>query len=379
LSRVQQPMLGKSQAILDVLAEARYVAPTDSKVLITGESGVGKELLANFVHENSPRSRMPMASINCAGVPESLLESELFGHTRGSFTDAHADRAGLFEKANGGTVLLDEIGETGARMQALLLRVLENGEIQRVGSDRLSQGVDVRIISATNRDLFQQTKDKTFRLDLYYRLNVVNLVIPPLRERREDIRLIFDFFLQSLSQRFRVPVCEVDADAYGKLEAYNWPGNIRELRNVAERVILQRGGRPLTADALPTEILYVGREDGLSAVAAAAPALADAIAEACFVRMVRGRESFWTVVHEPFMLRDLTRDTVRAVVRRGLWETKGSYKSLAPLFNLAPTEYKRMLTFLQQHECHLPFQPFRAMGQEDRVRATERPAEKAAM
>jgi transcriptional regulator with GAF, ATPase, and Fis domain len=362
-------MLGTSRAILDVIAEARYVAQTDSKVLITGESGVGKELLANFVHDNSPRSRKPMASINCAGVPESLLESELFGHTRGSFTDAHADRAGLFEKANGGTVLLDEIGETGSRMQALLLRVLENGEIQRVGSDRLSQGVDVRIISATNRDLLQQTREKTFRLDLYYRLNVVNLVIPPLRERREDVKLLFDHFLQVLSARFHLPLCEVDAEAYDRLAAYHWPGNIRELRNVAERVALHHGGKVVKVQNLPAEILHEERAAEQS-VTAPPPALAEAVATACFDRMVHGLESFWAVVYEPFMSRDLTRDTVRAVVRRGLRETKGSYKSLAPLFNLAPTEYKRMLSFLQQHDCHLPFQPFRMITPEDRQRAS---------
>jgi transcriptional regulator with GAF, ATPase, and Fis domain len=371
-------MLGNSRAILDVIAEARYVAPTDAKVLITGESGVGKELLAHFVHDNSPRSRRPMASINCAGVPESLLESELFGHTRGSFTDAHTDRAGLFEKANGGTVLLDEIGETGARMQALLLRVLENGEIQRVGSDRLSQAVDVRIISATNRDLLQQTKEKSFRLDLYYRLNVVNLYIPPLRERREDIRLLFDHFLQVLSERFHSPVCQLDADAYAMLEAHSWPGNIRELRNVAERVALRHPGAQVRAQNLPAEILR-GQGGIAPAAAAAAPALADAVAMECFDRMVRGLESFWSVVHEPFMKHDLTRDTVRTVVRMGLHQTKGSYKALAPLFNASPTEYKRMLNFLQQHDCHLPFQPFRMVGPDDRVRAMRDTAEKAAM
>ncbi len=373
-------MLGNSRAILDVISEARFVAPTDAKVLITGESGVGKELLAHFVHDNSPRSRRQMASINCAGVPESLLESELFGHTRGSFTDAHADRAGLFEKANGGTVLLDEIGETGARMQALLLRVLENGEIQRVGSDRLSQAVDVRIISATNRDLLQQTREKSFRLDLYYRLNVVNLYIPPLRERREDIRLLFDHFLQVLSERFRVPACELDADAYAMLEAHSWPGNIRELRNVAERIALRHGaGSVVKASNLPPEILRAQRDPTPGAAAVPVAEAVAAVAAECFDRMVRGLEPFWTVVYEPFMKHDLTRDTVRTVVRMGLQQTKGSYKALAPLFNAAPTEYKRMLNFLQQHDCHLPFQPFRMVGPEDRMRAVRGTAEKAAM
>jgi transcriptional regulator with GAF, ATPase, and Fis domain len=368
VSRPRHAILGNSRAILDVIAEARYVAPTDAKVLITGESGVGKELLAHFVHDNSPRSRRPMASINCAGVPESLLETELFGHARGSFTDAHADRAGLFETANGGTVLLDEIGETGPRMQALLLRVLENGEIQRVGSDRVRHAVDVRIISATNRDLLHETQEKSFRLDLYYRLNVVNLYIPPLRERREDIRVLFDHFLQVMSERCHEPPCELDDEAYATLEAHNWPGNIRELRNVAERVALQPGtGSVVKALHLSRKILH--SDSAATGTAAAAPALADAVASACFDRMVRGRESFWTVIYEPFMRHDLTRDTVRAVIRLGLQETRGNYKALVPLLNAAPTEYKRVLNFLQQHDCHLSFQPFRMARPADRVGA----------
>jgi len=189
-------MLGDSPAITQLIAEARFVASTDSKVLITGESGVGKELLAQFIHDNSPRERRTMASVNCAGVPETLLESELFGHTRGSFTDAHRDRAGLFELANGGTLLLDEVGEMGGRMQALLLRVLENGETQRIGADHPRTRVDVRIIAATNRDLLQRTREQAFRLDLYYRLAVVHLVIPPLRERQGDIRILVDHYLR---------------------------------------------------------------------------------------------------------------------------------------------------------------------------------------
>jgi transcriptional regulator with GAF, ATPase, and Fis domain len=381
-------MLGQSRAILDLISEARYVAPTDSTVLVTGESGVGKELLAHFIHENSPRSRRPLASINCAGVPETLLESELFGHTRGSFTDAHTDRAGLFESANGGTVLLDEVGEMGPRMQALLLRVLENGEIQRIGSDRPRHSVDVRVISATNRDLLMQTRERTFRLDLYYRLNVVNLIIPSLRQRREDIRLLLDHYLAVMSQRFNVPARELDERTYALLEEYNWPGNIRELRNVAERLTLQQGRGIVTPKDLPAEIanaVSVVSEVPTSSEPAGAPPApggpaTDAVAAACFDRMVRGLESFWTVVYEPFMMRDITRATVRDVVWRGLRVTKGSYKALAPLFNVGPNEYKRMLNFLQQHDCHLPFQPFRAVAvEEQRAAAGGGRTSKAAM
>src|SRR5215471_556171 len=380
-------MLGESPAILGVIAEARYVAAADSKGLITGESGVGKELLARFIHTNSPRSYVPMASINCAGVPESLLESELFGHMRGSFTDAHTDRAGLFESSHGGTLLLDEVGEMGARMQALLLRVLENGEIQRIGSDRRRQSVDVRVISATNRDLLQQTNEKSFRLDLYYRLNVVNLIIPPLRERREDIRLLMQHYLRTMSEHFRQPICDLNSAAYSKLEAYGWPGNIRELRNVAERLALQQPGKSVGPDSLPGEIVREvssgSSEQGAGAVALAqtsvpvAEAYVETMASACFTRMVRGREPFWSVVYEPFMARDLTRDVVRAVISRGLKETRGSYKALAPLFNLQPAEYKRMLTCLQQHDCHLPFQAFRMITDEDRARLAPGPFDRS--
>jgi len=377
-------MLGESPAILGVIAEAKYVAAADSKVLITGESGVGKELLARFIHANSPRSYVPMASINCAGVPESLLESELFGHMRGSFTDAHTDRAGLFESSHGGTLLLDEVGEMGARMQALLLRVLENGEIQRIGSDRRRQSVDVRVISATNRDLLQQTNEKSFRLDLYYRLNVVNLIIPPLRERREDIRMLIQHYLRTMGEHFRQPVCELNAAAYAKLEAYGWPGNIRELRNVAERLALQQPGKTVGPDSLPGEILreVSGGSEPAGIVAPqtsmpAAEAYVETMASACFTRMVRGREPFWSVVYEPFMARDMTRDVVRAVISRGLKETRGSYKALAPLFNVQPAEYKRMLTFLQQHDCHLPFQAFRMITDEDRARLAPGPFDRS--
>ena len=390
MARLSHSMLGQSRAILDLISEARYVAPTDSTVLVTGESGVGKELLAHFIHENSPRSRRPLASINCAGVPETLLESELFGHTRGSFTDAHTDRAGLFESANGGTVLLDEVGEMGPRMQALLLRVLENGEIQRIGSDRPRHSVDVRIISATNRDLLTQTRERTFRLDLYYRLNVVNLIIPSLRQRREDIRLLLDHYLAVMSARFNVPARELDERTYALLEEYNWPGNIRELRNVAERLTLQQGRGTVTLKDLPAEIANAVSAGTVEAAPAAPEGGAppspggtgtDAVAAACFDRMVRGLESFWTVVYEPFMMRDITRATVRDVVWRGLRVTKGSYKALAPLFNVGPNEYKRMLNFLQQHDCHLPFQPFRAVAvEEQRAAAGARPTtSKAAM
>jgi transcriptional regulator with GAF, ATPase, and Fis domain len=354
-------VLGGSRAILDVLEEARYVAPTDSRVLITGESGVGKEVLAHLIHQRSPRSRKQMITINCAGVPETLLESELFGHARGSFTDAHRDRRGLLEVAHGGTILLDEVGEMSLRMQSMLLRFLETGEIQRIGAEGQHARVDVRIIAATNRDLYERTQQKEFREDLYYRLNVVHLVVPPLRARAEDIRMLFEHFLRVMAEQYRLPQCQMSEEAFQQLESYHWPGNIRELKNIAERVAVRCAGQTLTTLPLPT---HQARRPEPTAQPGVPPAiaLAHTIADELYDRMTSNGESFWTIVCAPFMARDLTRETVRAIVRRGLECTRGNYRLLAPLFNFPVTDYKRFLNFLDKHDCHVPFQHFRLIG-----------------
>ncbi len=357
-------LLHHSQALNDVIAEAEYVARSESKVLITGESGVGKELLARFVHEHSPRSRRPLITINCAGVPESLLESELFGHVRGSFTDAYRDRRGLLEVADGGTVFLDEVGEMSLRMQALLLRFLETGEIQRVGSDHYKTTVDVRVISATNRDLLEQTRLREFREDLYYRLNVVHLVMPPLRSRRDDIRPLFEYYITVMAEQHRAAPCQISEDAWMFLEAAPWMGNVRELRNVAERVALRFAGRVVSLADARSQM-----ERGVvSATTAAARAEGDALtrshvdlAKTYYDRMVLGQETFWTVLYQPLMLRDVTRETVRAVIRMALAEARGNYRTVLQMFNLPATDYKRFLSFLQKYECHVPFQAFRAV------------------
>jgi DNA-binding NtrC family response regulator len=210
----------------------------------------------------------------------------------------------------------------------------------------------------------QQTRDKHFREDMYYRLNVVCLTIPPLRQRVEDIRLLFAFYLQAMSERFALAPCQVSDEAFEYLEAYHWPGNIRELRNVTERVALRHPGGVLTVDNLPRELLG-SWSAGAPAPAAAPPA--DAMVHAYYDRIVNGTESFWTVIYEPFMLRDLTRETVRAVVRRGLHQSKGSYRLLARLFRLPGGDYRKFQDFLQKYDCHLPMSPVRS---EDRqVRA----------
>ena len=204
--------------------EVDCAARSNAKVLLTGESGVGKEVVARLIHERSARAHSPLVTINCAGVPDTLLESELFGHMRGSFTDAHRDRKGWLEQAHFGTVFMDEIGEMTLRMQALLLRFLENGEIQRVGSNRTKVVVDVRVIAATNRNLLARVADKSFREDLYYRLNVIHIPIPPLRDRREDIPHLFKHFVRTFSRAHKVPEPSVSEEALARLDGIQLAG-----------------------------------------------------------------------------------------------------------------------------------------------------------
>ena len=336
--------------------EVDCAARSNAKVLITGESGVGKEVVARLIYERSARSRAALVTINCAGVPDTLLESELFGHMRGSFTDAHRDRKGWLEQAHLGTIFLDEIGEMSLRMQAMLLRFLENGEIQRVGSDRTKAVVDVRVIAATNRDLLSHVADKTFREDLYYRLNVIHILIPPLRERREDVPHMFMHFVRSYSKTHNVPEPVVTEEALARLMQYDWPGNVRELKNAVERVVVRSRGTIGVAE-LPSEVT----ERPIDLEMAAGENLSLAHSNILFEKMTVGGESFWSVMYEPFMSRDLTRQDLRAVIGRGLEQTRGSYKLLVQLFNLRPDDYKRFLSFLRKYECQLPFQKYRSL------------------
>jgi DNA-binding NtrC family response regulator len=347
-------LIGSSAAIKGIEEELECAARCDAKVLITGESGVGKEVVARMIHERSARSRFPMVTINCAGVPDSLLESELFGHMRGSFTDAYQDKRGWLEQAKSGTIFLDEIGEMSLRMQALLLRFLENGEIQRVGSDRTHTVVDVRVIAATNRNLVTRIADKHFREDLYYRLNVIHLPVPPLRERREDIPCLFTHFVRSYSQKHRIAEPRTTDDAMSRLMAYDWPGNVRELKNVVERLVVRSRDVIGPAD-LPREVCGKWSEPRTAQDELAPVASSDVL----FERMSIAGESFWSVVYEPFMARDLTRRDLRAIVSQGLEQTRGSYKQLVQVFNMQPEDYKRLLSFLRKHQCHMPFQKFR--------------------
>jgi DNA-binding NtrC family response regulator len=350
-------VIGASGVIRNLMTECASIAACRSKVLITGESGVGKEIFARYIHSCSQRKHAPMITINCAGVPESLLESELFGHLRGSFTDAHRDRRGLLEAAHRGTAFLDEIGEMGARMQTLLLRFLETGEIHRVGADQPGRPLDVRLIAATNRDLWAETQKGTFRLDLYYRLNVVHVFIPPLRDRREDIMPLLLHFLELTSSLEGRPMPQLTAEAVGDLERYSWPGNVRELKNVAERLVVGFGGRSVSRRELSAEIVPAD----ITSKPAISPGPAQRVIDNCFERMTIGGESFWTVVYQPFISRDLTREALRAILRRGLEQTHGSYPIVASLFNLANHDYRKFMRVLHKHDCHMPVQPFRML------------------
>jgi DNA-binding NtrC family response regulator len=246
-------LVAKSEATRRALELAQRVAQVDSTVLLTGESGVGKERIARFIHERSARSAGPFVALNCGAVPDSLLESELFGHIRGSFTGASQDRAGMFEAANGGTLLLDEIGEVPPAMQVKLLRVLQEREIRRVGENR-NRPVDVRVLAATNRDLVSEIRAARFREDLYYRLRVIEIRVPPLRERREDVLSLARAFLDAAAERTRRKVTGFTPAAAERLLTYRWPGNVRELENAVERaVVLTRRSR-VDVEDLPPEI-----------------------------------------------------------------------------------------------------------------------------
>ena len=254
-------MVGRSRAIQDVFRATERIAKARANVLVTGESGTGKELVARALHDLSPRSDGPFVAVNCGAIPDMLIESELFGHERGAFTDAHERRIGRFESAAGGTLLLDEIGELEPSLQVKLLRALQERRIERVGSST-SIDVDVRVIAATNRDLEQEVAAGRFRSDLYYRINVVPIRLPPLRERYGDIRLIADRFLARDADE-RGEAIRLSAGAYAALEAHSWPGNIRELENALEHGIALCDGGVIQTDDLPEAIALSGRDESL--------------------------------------------------------------------------------------------------------------------
>ena len=253
-------IIGKSRPMKDLIEMTAMIAPSDATVLITGESGTGKELIAKFIHHNSPRRDHPMVVVNCAALTETLLESELFGHEKGAFTNADRRREGRFKQADQGTLFLDEIGETSPAMQARLLRVIQERELQRVGGEETIQ-VDVRILAATNRDLDTEVDAGRFRQDLYYRLNVVALHAPPLRERLEDIPLLAQHFMTTYAEKNRKEIRGLSPTAMDMLLKYQWPGNVRELENAIERAVILAASNFLTIKDLPLSLTQANRGD----------------------------------------------------------------------------------------------------------------------
>jgi transcriptional regulator with PAS, ATPase and Fis domain len=360
-------LIGTSPVVMELKEEVERLAHSDAKVLITGESGTGKEVLARAINGASPRANLPFIPVNCAGIPETLLESELFGHVRGSFTGAFRDKRGKLETAQNGTIFLDEIGEMTARMQGLLLRFLETGEIQKVGAERMSAVMNVRVIAATNRNLRELIAQGRFREDLFYRLNVIHIVVPPLRERREDIPLLVQHFLQRAlgnpsgngngdGSRTGKPylVSQIAPDAIAALREYSWPGNVRELENVVERLVVTGRREVIHAEDLSPEIR------------AASPVnirprreRRRTVADDLFKRLVEDKEPFWSAVYPLYMNREITKDNMRDLMHKGLDVARGNYKIVVRLFNMDPRDYKRFLNFLRKHQCLVPFKQYR--------------------
>ena len=338
----------ESPAMMELLAMADRAAKSPTKILITGESGVGKDLVARYIHNQSPRSAAPFVAVNCAGLTETLLESELFGHVKGSFTGAFRDKRGKIQLAHRGVLFLDEVGEMSLRMQALLLRFLENGEIQAVGSDQPQTHVDVRVVAATNRNLSDLVAAGQFREDLYYRLCVIHLRVPPLRERPEDIRALMTHFLGRADRNLTL----TDA-AVRSFLAYRWPGNVRELLNVLEQLVWLSPTGIVDVQHLPpalrsTPQLLAPRLDRRRQVA-----------DDLYDSLVKQRASFWEHVYPMFLARDITRHDLRELVRRGLQESRGRYKSMLTLFGMPSTDYRRFMNFLAAHECSVAVREFR--------------------
>src|SRR6267142_2009020 len=375
-------LIGQSAALRELKEEITRVAHSDAKVLVTGESGTGKELVARQIHLQGARSNRAFVPVNCAGLTETLLESELFGYVKGSFTGAHRDRPGKLETADQGTVFLDEIGEMTPRMQGLLLCFLETGEVQKVGSDRIDRRVNVRVVAATNRNLSEMVSQGLFREDLFYRINVVHLCVPPLSARKEDIPQLVDHFLARFTGRTLAPANgngngngngHANGDGNGHdargvvpatlavppnvltvLSDYNWPGNVRELENVVERLVVTAKSDTVAIADLPTEIrAYTGVQPKVMRERR------KTIADDLYRRVVQEGESFWTAVYPLYMQREITKSNVREVVRRGLNDARGNYKIVARMFNLGADDYKRFLNFLRKHDCQLPFKEFR--------------------
>ena len=350
LSTAATRLVDVSRAMRNVRALATRAAAGDAKVFITGESGVGKDVVAQYIHAHSSRASRPYIAVNCAAIADSLLETELFGHARGSFTGAYRDRMGRLEAAHRGTIFLDEIAEMTLQMQAHLLRFLESGEIQPVGTSGNPIKLDVRIISATNRDLEQLVSTGAFRSDLLYRIKVLHIHVPPLRERKEDLSLLIDAAATRTGRQIHFTDAALQA-----LSRYRWPGNVRELQNVIEQAAwMSESGEVDTAD-LP-ETVRLASTDTLTPRRERRRRLADDL----YSTLVEGHYTFWGHIHPLLLKRDITRHDLRQLVSLGLSSTRGNYRGLLKLFGMDESDYKRFMNFLAAHECTVDYRQFRA-------------------
>jgi two-component system response regulator PilR (NtrC family) len=321
-------MIGRSQQMQLLREKVKTAARVSGAVLISGESGAGKELVARSIHDLSNRCGGKFVAVDCGALPDDLIESELFGHRRGSFTTALADKPGLFEEANGGTLFLDEIANTSRRFQAKLLRVLQDKQVRRLG-DVTTRALDLRIISATNCELPAMVRKGEFREDLYYRLNVFPIHVPPLRRRIEDVPILVEHLLHGRKA--------VSENAVAKLMGYAFPGNIRELENILEAAVCISSGTTIHDRDI---ILPEEPSDGQ---------LAEDV--------IMG--NFWDSVARPFAERLITRTHLEHLIRKGLERTRGSYRKMLPLFQLPDSDYKRFMDFLRRHHCIIDFREYR--------------------
>ena len=342
-------LIAESPAMRQVRDMATRASAGDAKVLITGESGVGKDIIARLIHARSRRSPRPFIAVNCAAFSETLLESELFGHVKGSFTSAHRDRVGKLQQAHRGSIFLDEVGDMSPRMQALLLRFLESGETQPVGADSGGNTVDVRVIAATNRDLPALIAAGQFREDLMYRIRVIHLQVPPLRARREDIRPLVEHTIQKSGR----PIT-LSEEAFKALEQYRWPGNVRQLQNLIEQLSWMSSKDEISIDDLPGALRVPGGTGILPARERRRQ-----VADDLYHGLVTSVYTFWDHTYPLFMNRDITRHDLRELVRRGLSTTCGNYRALVKLSCMPTKDYKRFLNFLAAHDCRVDFREFR--------------------
>jgi transcriptional regulator with PAS, ATPase and Fis domain len=334
-------IVGNSRPIRDLCDQISRIANNTATVLIQGETGTGKELVARAIHKLSSRSKGPFVPIDCGAISEGLLESELFGSKRGSFTGAIADRPGVFEAAHTGTLFLDEISNMNLAMQAKLLRVLQEKEIRRVGETRY-RPIDVRLVAASNTNLKQLVAEGSFRQDLLFRLNVIAVAIPPLRSRRDDIPMIASHFLKQLNSTHKAGKV-FGPKALEPLLAYHFPGNVRELQNSVERAFFTTTANTIRAISIESS----QAEESINEVRKWLAELAD------------GRRNFWTEIHDRYKRRDISREKVVALIDLGLRTTRGSYKNLASLLHIQEREYRRLMDFLRRNNCLLDFRPYR--------------------